>query len=177
MRKDPGRVDEIVYEQLSSASAETNQWPTDSQLVDALVERSLYWQVAGYRIVMVLSAIEKSLRTRKSEAIELPSGLTIEHIMPETLSEAWRRYLGLHAEEIHSSRVHTLPNLTLVAGPSNSGLQNLLFEKKCTKWYTKSNVSLTKEVSRNWKSWKESQMKERASLLTERAIALWPHPA
>jgi hypothetical protein len=156
----------------SKQSWQAQYWPKDEDFRQDIETFDLYAKPGTCKFI--LGSLEESIG--HPEPVKL-NHLTIEHIMPEKLSEAWRGYLGLHAEEIHSSRVHTLPNLTLVAGPPNSGLQNLLFEKKRTKWYTKSNVSLTKEVARKWKSWKESQMKERASLLTERAMALWPYPA
>ncbi len=40
-------------------------------------------------------------------------GLTIEHIMPQELTEEWERDLGENFQEIHDKYLHTIGNLTL----------------------------------------------------------------
>jgi uncharacterized protein with ParB-like and HNH nuclease domain len=161
-----------LSERLSAKESwEAQYWPSNEDFAKDIETFDLYAKSGTCRFV--LASLEESIA--HPEPVKL-DGLTIEHIMPETPSEAWKRYLGHGWDAIHSGRVHTLSNLTLMAGPPNSMLQNSSFERKCEKWYTKSNVSLTKEVARKWKRWKEPEMKERALLLTGRAMKLWPYP-
>ena len=54
--------------------------------------------------------------------------LTIEHIMPQTLTEEWKEALGMGWELTHTKYVDTLGNLTLSA--YNSDYSNLSFLKK-----------------------------------------------
>ena len=57
--------------------------------------------------------------------------LTVEHVLPQTLSEEWREHLsnlGQDPDEVHQSLVHTLGNLTLTA--FNGTLSNNPFERK-----------------------------------------------
>lgn len=102
--------------------------------------------------------------------------LTIEHVMPETLNSGWEDYLGPKYEKIYSDYCHTLGNLTLVAGRPNSKISNDAFESKRQEWYFKSNVSLTKEIASKWHNWRRKQIEERAEMLADRAIKIWPHP-
>jgi hypothetical protein len=39
--------------------------------------------------------------------------MTIEHIMPQTLSERWKEHLSEHWAVIHELIVHSLENLTI----------------------------------------------------------------
>ena len=41
--------------------------------------------------------------------------LTVEHIMPQTLSEWWQHELGVDWEERYDLYLHTIGNLTLTA--------------------------------------------------------------
>ena len=96
--------------------------------------------------------------------------------MPETLSKSWKQYLGAEWERIYNTYLHTLPNLTLISSSKNSSLQNDLFAKKKSDWYDRSNVSLTKEISKNYQDWSEKEIKQRAKALASLAIQVWPEP-
>lgn len=53
--------------------------------------------------------------------------LTIEHVMPQTLSDEWKKHLGENWELIQTKYLNTPGNLTLTA--YNSDYSNSLFEK------------------------------------------------
>ena len=59
--------------------------------------------------------MENSSSKEKNDVIEnLESKtLTIEHIMPQTLSNEWKLALGDDYERIHEEWLHTIANLTL----------------------------------------------------------------
>ena len=100
------------------------------------------------------------------------SSVTIEHIMPQTLTEEWYAYLGPKAEKIHEQWLHTVGNLTLSA--YNSELHNKLFETK-RKEYQESNIVLTRKLT-EFNSWKEPQICERGEHLAEIAVQIWRGP-
>lgn len=178
VRKDHSRVDEILYDELHKASAETNLWPTDSQLSDILVNRGLYWQVAGYRIVMVLNAVEMSLRTRKSEAIDLPSGLTIEHIMPQK----WERHWKVDPADVAAvnnrwEHINRLGNLTLVTGALNPSASNREWPVKREALKKHSLLLLNRELyEENPHAWDEGRIDARSAALAESIVKIWPGP-
>lgn len=53
---------------------------------------------------------------------------TIEHIMPQTLTEEWKRDLGENFQAIHDKYLHTIGNLTLTG--YNQEYSNNSFQKK-----------------------------------------------
>ncbi|GAA7987654.1 DUF262 and DUF1524 domain-containing protein [Helicobacter pylori] len=55
-------------------------------------------------------------------------GLTIEHIMPQKLTEEWERNLGENFQEIHNKYLHTIGNLTLTGYNQEYG--NKSFQEK-----------------------------------------------
>lgn len=102
--------------------------------------------------------------------------LTIEHIMPQTLTEEWKRSLGEQWELIHGKYIDTVGNLTLSA--YNADYSNLSFTKKKTmpnKGFACSKLQLNAYIKIQDK-WSENQILARANLLYERAEQIWPMP-
>lgn len=75
------------------------------------------------RAKLILETIEENYGHKEIVNAE---NLTIEHVMPQTLTDWWFHYLGEDAEIIHDLYLHTLGNLTLTA--YNSELSNLPYE-------------------------------------------------
>ena len=104
---------------------------------------------------------------------EVPCGkLTVEHIMPQTLNEAWRNDLGERAEEIHGRHLHRLGNLTLCGGRWGSALSNHSFGRK-KELYRESAVRMTSRLA-DLPGWDEAAIRHRAEELARDALALWP---
>jgi hypothetical protein len=96
----------------------------------------------------------------------------VEHVMPQTLSEAWRSALGAEHERVHSTWLHTPGNLTLTG--YNAELNNKPFASKREE-YRESNLVMTRELAR-YESWGESQIIERGRAMAEVAARVWPGP-
>ncbi|PPK63787.1 DUF262 domain-containing protein [Actinokineospora auranticolor] len=108
-----------------------------------------------------------------------PTSLTIEHVLPQTPTPAWRESLtaDLAADEefgqAHEALVHTLGNLTLTG--YNSTLSNSPFPIKRPQ-LAGSGVLMNQEIAQQ-ERWGRPQIHERADALAERMIAEWPGPA
>lgn len=98
--------------------------------------------------------------------------LQIEHIMPQQLTDDWKKYLGSSHEYIHEKYLHTIGNLTLTG--YNSELGNSLFAKKQI-LYKKSNLRITQELA-EYKEWDEEAIKKRTKLLTNESAEIWKCP-
>ena len=61
--------------------------------------------------------------------------VSIEHIMPQTLSDKWKEELGADWERIHEQYLHTMANLTLTG--YNSQYSNLPFIEKLSSRFKK----------------------------------------
>ncbi len=101
---------------------------------------------------------------------------SVEHIMPQTLTEEWIKELGgdlVTANEIHKKWLHTIANLTVTA--YNSELSNAPFAKKKEMVYNDGGVRLN-EFVRKQKSWTKEQLEKRQEELVKDALSLWQYP-
>jgi hypothetical protein len=178
VRDDPHVADEVMLERLRSATSDTARWPHDDELREVLVTRSLYWAVAGSRIVMTLGAIELRMRSSKTEAVPLPSGLTIEHILPQDWQEHWPVPEGdLSAELDREAHVNRLGNLTLVTSSLNPSLSNSAWPKKRAALAEHSILLLNRAICSDPSSdWSEASIDSRSARLADEIAEIWPRP-
>lgn len=98
--------------------------------------------------------------------------ITVEHIMPRTLTPKWRIDLGPKCDAIYTELLHTIGNLTFTG--YNSELSNKSFaEKKET--YLQSNVAICRQVA-EYEKWGKDEILDRASKLFDIALKIWPLP-
>ena len=100
---------------------------------------------------------------------------TIEHIMPQSLTNDWRMMLGDDSEQIHADWLHQLGNLTLTAHNPEYSNRSFSEKKTCDGGFNESAVRLNQFV-REQSEWTVAQMEERGTLLAKRALKIWPHP-
>lgn len=147
-------------------------WPKDDDFKEQFFKMKIY-KISLEKCRFILQTLEENFK--HPEPVEF-GNLWIEHVMPETLDTAWKDYLGENWKNIHETYLHTIGNLTLIAPSPNESIKNKLFSEKKREWYALSNISLTKELNEKWDEWKETQILERATILAERAIKIWPRP-
>lgn len=101
---------------------------------------------------------------------------SIEHIMPQHLTPAWIKELGVSYEEIHDTWLHRIANLTLTA--YNSKYSNSTFvEKKTMKnGFEDSGIRLNTYVSKKDK-WTLAELRDRNDYLLKRALNIWAFPS
>ena len=99
---------------------------------------------------------------------------TIEHIMPQTLSdsEEWKEELGGNWEDVHKKYCHTIGNLTLTK--HNSRLSNRPFREKrdMLGGYRDSSLHLDQSLAQA-ECWNEAAIVNRAEILSEKACKIW----
>lgn len=103
--------------------------------------------------------------------------LTIEHIMPQTLSNEWREELGTNADEIHQKWCHRMANLTLTA--YNPELSNKPFREKRDApkvGYKAGGIRLNASIAEH-DCWGEAELRERNEEMLNRAMKIWERPA
>ena len=99
-------------------------------------------------------------------------GLTVEHIMPQALSDDWREALGPEANAVHTRLLHTLGNLTLTG--YNPELSNRPFSEK-RGLFQDSNLAMNREIA-DEAEWGPEQIRSRAERLAAQAVKIWPGP-
>lgn len=108
--------------------------------------------------------------------------LTIEHILPETLSNKWKEDLGEDRyQEIYDKYVHTFGNLSITG--YNSEYSNLPFDDKkkiFNNFYNEGKTKITtlnqELMDTNITFWGEKQILDRADRLSKIIIDKYPYP-
>ncbi len=100
---------------------------------------------------------------------------TIEHIMPQTLTEEWKRDLGGNFQAIHDKYLHTIGNLTLTG--YNQEYSNNSFQEKrhMEKGFKQSPLGLNQSL-KDLESFGEKEIEKRANDLADRALKIWTYP-
>ncbi len=140
-------------------------WPNDERFKEALRRFELYAREPN-KCRMILEALEKSVEHK--ERVDF-ANLTIEHIMPQTLTEEWKQELGEKWEHIFETWVHTIGNLTLTG--YNPEMSRKLFSEKKIQ-LAESNLQLNKYFA-EIEVWDKSAIIARGEKLAEEIAKIW----
>lgn len=160
---------DVVSDIRGALSSPGLRWPSDGEFEQSITTYPLYLDSRPAQRKLVLEALEDSFKHKEHVVL---SDLTIEHIMPQTLTPEWEEVLGPSAADIHRKYVHTLGNLTLTG--YNEALSNHPFERK-QQLLQGSHLELNREIAEET-DWSESQIIRRAKRLAKRARSIWPGP-
>ncbi|MDO8637529.1 MAG: HNH endonuclease family protein [Dehalococcoidia bacterium] len=144
-------------------------YPKDNEFRSRFKETKFYG--AGTKQIktkLILETLEESFAHKEAVPYD---NLTIEHVMPQTLSEWWQAHLGQDWEITRDLYLHTIGNLTLTG--YNTELSNGDFETK-KKIYNDSHLEINKYFS-PLTSWTRTDIEKRAEVLAEQAIAVWSY--
>ncbi len=157
-------------------SESSRRWTDDEAFMDAIKTFHLYTDGKSEQRKLILESFELFFKHKEKPDF---SKLTIEHILPQQLTPEWEEYLDLNNPSLKEANekkleclLHSIGNLTLSA--YNSELSNKIYDEK-RKWLQDSNLEMNKEIVRNTE-WKFKQIEERANLMSERALKIWPGP-
>ena len=95
-------------------------FPKDDEFLNGFTTKNIYSMRAKNK-EYIFERLENGSSKEKNDVVgNIEKGiLTIEHIMPQTLSSAWRQSLGENWEAIQERWLHTISNLTLSGYNSN----------------------------------------------------------
>jgi alkylated DNA nucleotide flippase Atl1 len=157
-------------------SAGRKYYANDDRVRAAVVREPFYLRGRANQQKLVLAWLEESLSAKERVDISLA---TIEHVLPQTLTPAWRGMLGadLQDEEtvdtLHESLVHTLGNLTLTGYNSELSNNDYAFKRAA---FAESNVGMNREIAAADR-WGREEIKKRGTRLADQIIRLWLPPA
>ena len=144
-----------------------NEWPSDDEFRSEFVGFRLYLRSRLERTRLVLRTLEQSFG--HNEVPEFTDKITIEHIMPQTLSDDWKRDIGANALAVHVQWLDTIGNLTMSG--YNPNLSNLPFsEKKVILADSKFDLSASLQ---DFDEWNDVTIQQRGTELAERAVSIW----
>jgi uncharacterized protein with ParB-like and HNH nuclease domain len=143
-------------------------YPSNEELQTAIASYPVYG--SGSRLAstkLVLERIEALVNNR--ELVDV-SQASIEHVMPQTLTDWWRNHLGDNCEVTHAAKLHVLGNLTLTA--YNPTLSNKSYPEK-RDIFVKSNFRLNRYFD-TVTQWKDEDINARAAYMTDAVLKIWP---
>ena len=146
--------------------------PHDDAVTEGIRTRKAYGGSATRTAFAVLCAMMEAESREESPARDR---LTLEHVMPQKLTPAWRLALGDSAEQVHGTYRDRLANLTLSGDATNAGLGTRSFSRKA-ETYRNSPVGMTRRLA-DEAEWNEAALERRAERLANEALNLWPWEA
>jgi hypothetical protein len=151
----------------------SQRFPSDEEIREKMILKNLY-NMNSKNNMHILERLENY---KNREVIDLhkllaENKLTIEHIMPQTLSSIWRNELGENYENVYSTYLHTIGNLTLTAYNREMSNKSFLEKKSIEGGFLHSKLYLNEYVKQQ-NSWNENTIKERASILINKSLKVW----
>lgn len=143
--------------------------PQDEMFRERLRDARLYG--GGERREKTRLILERLEAARGHKERVDTANLSIEHVMPQSLTEEWQSELGESWEEDHDELLHTLGNLTLTS--YNSELSNSSFSAKKEK-FAQSHLELNRYFEKV-ERWTSAEIERRSEALSEFALSLWPY--
>lgn len=165
-----------VAKYIISHKGGTGRFPDDNDFLYALDARDFY-HIASRKFYLYDRLENGGSRERVAVVDGLENGqFSIEHVMPQTLNEEWKKSLGDDWERIHEEWLHKMANLTLTA--YNSDYSNRPFAQKrdMEDGFISSGFRMNRWIARQ-DTWGEKEMRERESLLEAQFLATWPYPS
>lgn len=152
-------------------------FPKDEEFINGFTTRNVYSMRAKNK-EYIFERLENGSSKEKNDVVgNSEKGiLTIEHIMPQTLTSAWKQALGGDWEAIHEKWLHTISNLTLTG--YNSNYSNKTFQEKKTmrNGFIDSGIRMNHFVAQ-FDKWDEEELGLRKVKLSEMALENWEYPA
>ena len=142
--------------------------PNDREVTERLTSMNFY-ELKRYS-KLILGKIEEH---NAKVAVDFRNkDITIEHIMPQTLSDSWKEELGENYDEIHKNYLHNIGNLILTE--FNSEIGNKPFKEKKIKLESSSLKYRLDIIDNN--IWNENSIKAHQATMIKRFLATFPLP-
>lgn len=180
---DPEKADQILLQEFRSGTSAIEKWPGDADLMHFFQNFDAYGNVARSRLVLALAAVERSLYSSKVEIPEVPTRLSLEHVMPQKWQLNWGLPAGLsidqeaEATERRQRAIHKLGNLTLTTSPLNSELSNDAWPVKQQALNKHSKLLLNARLIESYRDeFDESSIDARTEEIVRAICRIWPGP-
>ncbi|MGL2493356.1 GmrSD restriction endonuclease domain-containing protein [Helicobacter pylori] len=147
---------------------EKQRFPNNDEFKDSFITIDFYHFKKREYFLERLENFERKERVYAHE-------YTIEHIIPQTLTEEWKRDLGENFQAIHDKYLHTIGKLTLTG--YNKEYNNKPFKEKrdMEKGFKQSPLKLNQSL-KDLEPFGEEEIEKRANDLADWALKIWTYP-
>lgn len=188
------QVEDALCKKLLGGGGSTRRWPSDDEVYESIITRSIYGDLSTPALRLILERLEIAHRSKKSEGLEISSGLQIEHILPESWAAHWplkgkvipadvAKFPFLAKDDLveldvpiraRNSQLQTFGNLTLLNKYLNPAASNGSFEMKQVEY--KHSVLRLNRYFDALTVWDEEAISRRGRTLGELLCKIWPRP-
>lgn len=167
-----GRYSDVLNRILLSKEG-SGHLPDDQEFIDAFGQRDFY-RIANMRFYL-FDRLENGNSVERVNVVDnLRDGkYSIEHIMPQTLSNSWIQDLGDNYQEIHEKWLNSIANLTLTAYNSKYSNRRFTEKRDMKDGFKESGFRINRFVCEQ-DAWGEEQLKQRNELMRNKFLELWP---
>jgi hypothetical protein len=173
--KKPSR-DDVFRRFILDGRGRTRVFPNDAEVRSA-IENFPMGTYANHLIMYFLVGIEDAIQPKESGLLaQISTGevkLSIEHIMPQTLSTTWKREIGANAEAIHETWLNRLANLTLTGYNATYSNKPFSEKKNCENGFVSSPLNINRHVASH-EVWGQTALQERQKWLITHILRAWP---
>ncbi|MDZ5014714.1 DUF262 domain-containing protein [Clostridium perfringens] len=167
-------VDILKYVLINKKSSQ--RFPSEEEFEINFLECNVYNWKSKNKVYL----LEKLENYDNNERVDIENlvndkSLSIEHIMPQTLSLNWKKSLGENYSEIHAKYIGTIGNLTLTGYNSSLSNKSFIEKRDMKKGFKDSRLKLNKYLV-DIDKWDEDTIKRRAENLFEIATNVWEYP-
>ncbi|MBG6226498.1 uncharacterized protein with ParB-like and HNH nuclease domain [Arthrobacter sp. CAN_A2] len=152
------------------------RFPGDEEFRSEFEHRNMY-RINRERRLYLFECLENGTsKDALDVATRLGDGeISIEHVMPQSLTAVWRDSLGENADEIHGEWLHRIANLTVTG--YNSTYSNLPFPEKRDhpEGFAASPYRLNHGI-RSKLNWGLAELRARSAELSAWALSYWALP-
>lgn len=169
---DGGEYADVLNKVLLSKEG-SGHFPGDEEFMEAFGQRDFY-RISGYKYYL----FDRLENGDSAERVNVVDNLrnevySVEHIMPQTLSNSWMQDLGEGYEAVHERWLHSMANLTLTAYNSKYSNRRFLEKRDMEDGFKDSGFRINSYACQQ-DAWGEDQLKERDKQMRKRFLALWP---
>lgn len=153
----------------------TQRLPKDNEVIDALKHKDVY-NIKPKNRLYLLERLENH-NNKEVVIIDGNSDITIEHIFPQTPSQAWKTQMSDEEyKEMKEVFLHTIGNLTLSGNNGSLGNKDFIQKRNIPeKGYKDSRLWLNKYLS-EIDVWNKQALENRFEILSNRFLNIWEYP-
>lgn len=152
----------------------SKNYPPDRRVRQSIQTNKVYDNRNREKLALILESINRYLSKGTGGYTVLNDKPTIEHIMPQKLTEEWKKELGENADRIYEDYLHSLGNLTLVTNDWNVSLSNSPFSLKKQTLASHALRINSDYFAKEIKCWNEQAILARCDFLTDKFLEIWP---
>lgn len=158
---------------LRRRDGKAGRFPSDVEFRDSFESRNAYQLRSSQRQYMFDVLENGDSNDTRDIANGIANGtLSVEHIMPQTLTNAWKTMLGPNATDMHDAWKNRIGNLTVTGYNSSYSNSSFARKKEIDNGFNSSPYRLNADVKSSDR-WDETTMTARSHRLADLALDYW----